>query len=317
MRVYIYDDVLPATEGFNRQAADIHNLHGQYPYLTDFLHHFTSLRTHIPEEADYFFIPLFMAGWQFMNLDPWDALKTMCPYMDRGRHMIVSTADVGQRAESKHEMQHSANPNRCYDKKYPWLDDRFILLTPESMPSLRPQDVAFLGYDLKERAAPRPRDLFLSFMGSMRHQYLPPEHIRGGRLYAWRDTIKDPGVIIGTPEEVRSRLGAVTFSEMIARSHHTLCPAGYGRWTFRFGEALHGKSIPVLLADDYVLPYPHAVRWSDYIYRFDEADLDHVLQRLYFSTEMHEKQDALHKDAKLFTKEFTLAEVTRCLQMKL
>ncbi|NBW77362.1 MAG: exostosin family protein [Sphingomonadaceae bacterium] len=218
-------------------------------------------------------MPLFTAGLQFANVDPELAINH-CAYLHRGNHILVSTGDVGQRAESKHEMTHEANPYRAYDKKYKWMDDRFILIALESLPTLRKQDIAILPYQtqpVKEQFV--ERDILLSFMGNMTQLHLPPEHIRGGRLLEFKSRFESDKIIIGSPYDVRKKLGELSYHDLMARSVFTLCPAGYGRWSFRFVEALLNGSIPILLSDEYVLPFSNRIDWNKYCYVAEERHL--------------------------------------------
>jgi hypothetical protein len=265
VKVFIHHQFIanPAFERHNALLAATYRLGQHLQYLHDMVEFLRGFETEDPDAADVFFLPLFMAGWQFANHDPKDFLA-LCPYLARGRHLLLSTADVGQRARSPQEAEF---PGRAYATRYPWLNDRFALLALESTPSLHPQDIAFLPYAIRDvEPWHAPRDLFASFMGAMSYPQLAPAHIRGGRMLALQARhAGDPGVLLGTPQEVEATQGrALSYDEVMARSVFTLCPAGYGRWSFRFVEALLHGSIPVLLADDYVLPFADQVRWDDY-----------------------------------------------------
>lgn len=315
MRVYIYDELLISdyVRQFEALAIGQHLLDGQAEYFEDFCEYFYSCRVMDAEDADCFFVPLFLAAWQFMNVDPGRLISGL-RYLDRGRHVLVATADCGQRAESRHEMQRSANPRRAYDRKYAWLDDRFSLIALESVETLRPQDVAFLAYDRKPLAASRDRDIFLGFMGKMTQEYLPASHIRGGRLYELRDLVHGcPEYVIGSSEAVSDVLGKIAPQDFMARCKFALCPAGYGRWTFRLGEALKNGAIPVVLSDDYVFPYN--IPWGDYVIRVPEADLLKVPEILSAipASKIVSMQEAIRENAECFQRQFAMQEVEKCL----
>jgi len=109
----------------------------------------------------------------------------------------------------------------------------------------------------------------------MAYPQLKPDHIRGGRLYSIAGAGKD--YFVGTGSETSREYGHRGADiAMIRRSVFTFCPAGFGRWSFRFVQALHYGSIPVLLSDAYVLPYQESIPWEELVIRVPERSLDSV-----------------------------------------
>lgn len=276
MKIFIYHELInnPNTQRDNAYYAQRDRLIPHLQYLHDIYELFKKYETKNPDEADYFFVPLFITGLQWSNIDPEYTINSACQYLNRGNHILVSTGDVGQRAESRHEMTEQANPQRAYNKKYKWLDDRFILIALESTASLHPRDIAILPYQHHEPEEKNvEKDIFASFVGGLQHPHLPTDHIRGGRLIELRKKASEK-VLILSPEEAVKRLGGIkTYSDVISRSTFTLCPAGYGRWSFRFTEAILNKSIPVLISDDYILPMSDKIDWDNLIVRIPESEL--------------------------------------------
>ena len=319
MKIFIYHNLIdnPAIREYNTYLANLMRLNHQYQYLEHFYHYFKRYETVDAREADYFFIPWFLTGWQFANLDPIEFIN-LCPFLHKGNHIFVATGDFGQRAETRHEPK---NPGRAYEKKYPWLDERFILLALESTPTLLPQDIGFLPYPIQPIPEPTGiRDLYLTFMGKLKHQVLPPDHMRGGRLLTFRAGNTNPDIIIGTPEELQEKFGKdITYHSIMARSYFTLCPAGCGRWTFRLNEALLNGSIPVILADDYIMPYGDTINWSDYCIFVPEKDffeIDLILKNLEF-IKVYSILQNIRKDRHLFEMAFTLSQVSSILENRL
>jgi hypothetical protein len=318
-RVFIYNELItdPALREINVKLAQLNNLGQHLQYLEDYTAFFRRYETDDPAQADFFFVPLFLAGWQFANRDPWDFIQRSCPHLARGNHVLLASGDFGQRAETRHEMSEAANPQRAYNRKYPWLDARFRLIALESTASLLPQDVAFLPYCTRRVEPPaQAKDLLASFMGRMSYPFLAPAHLRGRRLLEWRATLRNPAIVVGEVAEVQVRLGRmVGYDEVMARSVFTLCPAGYGRWSFRFVEALLNESIPVLLADDYVLPFADAIAWEDYGYVVPEAQLDGLEAFLAArpAGEVQAKLASIRRDRRLFEREFTQQRVLAAL----
>lgn len=321
MKVFIYhvflsDDLIA---NYNAQFSNAYRLHQHIEYLDDMYNFFKKFETENPDEADYFFVPLFLLGWQFVNHDPIGLIEQGCPFVARGRHLLLSTGDFGQRKRSKYEIQN--NPNRAYRDLYPWLDERFSLIALESTSDLLPQDIAFLPYPTKA-IAPRgvERDILISFMGAMRHEWLDQTHIRGGRLAELARRTNSSTVMIGSPEEVAARLGrSISYHDLIARSVFTLSPAGYGRWTFRFVEALALGSIPIIVSDGYVMPFSDRINWSDYCLFVDEKDLfslDEVVGAIPIAV-VYRLQANIKRDRHLFQRDFSLDAISNILSARI
>jgi len=318
MKIFIYHDLILSNEIWQKNLfyAELNRLFPHLQYLIDFYNFFKQHETKNPEEANFFFVPIFMAGLQFANVDP-ELLINHCAYLHKGNHILVSTGDVGQRAESKYEMTHEANPFRAYDKKYEWMDDRFILIVLESLTTLHRQDIAIPPYQIQPvKQQNVDRDILLSFMGSMTQLHLPQEHIRGGRLLEFKKQFESDKIVIGSTDEVAKKLGRITYHNLMARSVFTLCPAGYGRWSFRFIEALLNGSIPILLSDGYVLPFGNKIDWNKYCYVVEERhlfSLTDFIHRLSID-EITEKQKNIARDKHIFEKDFIMEQVAENLE---
>ena len=313
MKIFFYENIAqdPIISSNNNIFARTHRLHPHLQYLEDIYKHLHKHATTYPEEADLFFVPVFLTGFQWMNIDPYYIIAR-CKHLDKGKHIIVSTGDVGQRTESCHEMTREANPVRAYNEKYLWLDANFILIVLESLSSLLPQDIAFLPYQQNEpNKIYQPRDILLSFVGKMYHAYLPTSHIRGGRIIELKNKFNnDQDIVIGDSDDLLGNRFS-DYHAAISRSQFTLCPAGYGRWTFRFIESLLLGSIPVILSDDYVLPFADVVDWNKYCYIVPESDILRIPEflRSIDSKEILLKQQAIAEDRYIFTKTFSLNQI--------
>ena len=320
MKVFIYHNLIKNAliENGNTVLARRDRLEPHLEYLHDIYEYLQKFETTDPDEADYFLVPIFLTGMQFSNLDPEPLIIEHCKYLAKGNHILVSTGDVGQREESRHEMTENANPHRAYNKKYKWLDERFALIVLESLPSLHKQDIAILPYQKNDTAENTcTRDIFASFMGSLTQLHLPSNHIRGGRLTQLQSTAKD--IIIGWPQQIQKQLGrTIQPNELMSRSVFTLCPAGYGRWSFRFVQALLNGSIPVLLSDDYVLPLAEKIQWEELCIRVEEKSLLDVEQILKDIPQERvlQMQEKLKNSKHLFGKDFILSYIAEKLSSK-
>lgn len=317
MKVFFYWHLLedPEIASFNEQIVAKHRLGQQYQYFLDIVEDLRVFGTEDPNDADYFFVPLFIAAWQFENTDPEQfRLVSSCSYLNRGRHLLVGTGDFGQRSQSKYEMQGLAT--RAYRDKYRWLDDRFILLALESTDDLHAQDIAFFPYATEE-LGPAPgvsRSLLCSFKGALGYEPLPERHIRGMQLIYHASLLNNEGLNVYSSED-NSELGSLTSRQLMQRSVFTLCPAGFGQWSYRLIEALNAGSIPVMLADAYRFPFPTAIDWDKYVIRFPEArlaELPAVLKSM-APEAIQAYQRRIAADAALFKKEHCLELLCRTL----
>ena len=322
MKIYIYHELFnnPAIKEHNQKLADAHKLHQQYSYLEDMYAYFKEFETTDLDAADYFFVPVFLAGWQFVNHDPFDFIKMYCKYLYRGNHIIVGTGDFGQRAPSDREMNDQSNPLRAYSKKYEWLDERFVILALESTASLFPGDIAFLPYPNREipLRAERPRDIVASFIGRITQPFLPATNIRTSSFDAYRRTLQNKNIVIAETSELPSMFPEdPSIDAVMKRSLFTLCPEAYGRWTYRFVEALANGSIPILLSDDYVLPFESQISWDRYIYRLPEKELVN-LEAFIKSLdvfEIFEKLKNIENDRNLFLRTGSLEFIKQRLEI--
>jgi hypothetical protein len=73
----------------------------------------------------------------------------------------------------------------------------------------------------------------------------------------------------------------VEYQDILARSRFSLCPRGTGPSTIRFWESLQAGAIPVVIADDFVLP--DGFNWKEAIIQIPEKNtksLNDVLQKI-------------------------------------
>lgn len=234
------------------------------------------------DDADWALLPINLIHWQFNRRrpDPGEWILRL-PGIDRGRTLVLATGDYGQRRRSQWE-NHAWN--RPYPKQYGWLDERFTLIVLESTSELFPGDLAFLPFQpnpsrlgrlLGRRGvewADGPRDLLYCFSGVISYPELAESHVRGGAL---RPLVgRGPDSFVGSPAEAEAAFGpAGDYVPLMSRSRFTLCPAGYGRWSFRLVQAVLTGSIPVLLADGYELPFANRIPWESFLVRVPERDM--------------------------------------------
>jgi Exostosin family len=327
MKIYIYRQFLsPDFLNWYEQlyAARAFSLNHHYDWFKDILATLSAFETDDPDQADYFFIPIYVLPFQFLNADIGQYIG-QCRYLDRGRHIMFASGDFGQRAKSEHEGHHEG---RAYKEIYSWLDERFVLIALESTRDLLPADVAIPPYQISFKPALsgsrlveappgsceedvdlRAHRLLYAFCGALSYAQLKPDHVRGSQGLI-RHNGHGQDWFIGTPEQAAATYGPVwgVNRQMIARATFTLCPAGFGRWSFRWIEALLHGSIPVILSDGYLLPFSQYIDWEKYIVTLLESclhDIDATLRAIPVGR-VFELQNNIYRDRQLFTREHCL-----------
>jgi hypothetical protein len=285
MRIFMYPRD-PRVRELERQVG----LVAHDAYLASVSHSLARYGCTDPAAADFFFAPLNLISFQFAQLAPRRAVTQPDPYqviaglahLDRGRHLLLSTGDFGQRRRSPYEF---AGPGRAYPELYTWLDERFNLLAFESTADLWRGDVGLLPWVQQpqerwgRRRWSRPRDLLFSFAGTMAYPQLPPEHVRGGRLTSIAGVGADH--FVGTADDALKLYGwAGTDRNILRRSVFAICPAGFGRWTFRLAQAVYYGAIPVIVSDGYLKPHRRQIDWERFSLTVSEAELETIPERL-------------------------------------
>ena len=89
------------------------------------------------------------------------------------------------------------------------------------------------------------------------------------------------------------------FRSIPSQSDYLLCPRGHGIWTYRFMESIHSGAIPVLIADDYRLPYEHAIDWDSIVLRIPEDKIENMPDIIMKDQErLYSRKDALTRTQK-------------------
>ena len=82
---------------------------------------------------------------------------------------------------------------------------------------------------------------------------------------------------------ISERISFDKYKEILSGSKFTLCPKGLGLSSYRFFECFHLNTIPVLFADNVILPYQDKLNYDDFIVRIPENksnDGDFIINKL-------------------------------------
>jgi len=67
-----------------------------------------------------------------------------------------------------------------------------------------------------------------------------------------------------------------TFINLTAHSKFCLCPRGYGLNSFRLYEAMQLESIPVIITDNFYLPWQDELNWNEFSVLISEQELPNI-----------------------------------------
>lgn len=267
--------------------SEIERIYNSFPNQTDMVRHFHDLRRFLQKyrtnnisEADFAFLDINIVLFQFYNskeirgkyTDPSAYFPTLEEIKAKLQILVYSPGDFGQRALSPYEAKHEG---KAYPEYYKWIDEKVSLLVWESTTGMFSKDIALLPFGsvpfwTKLRISVGSRRLKYSFAGNLIQPFLPPEHIRGGRFEQLRGF--GPNWFVGDSSEI-VRTGLNSVFDLILNSDFTLCPAGYGRWSYRFYQSLKLGSIPVLISDGYQLPNWLPWDWNELVVVWPENSL--------------------------------------------
>jgi hypothetical protein len=247
------------------------------------------LGTTDPDRADYFFLPLYWPAFECHRIELTETMESLQFIRRKARHLIFSPWDTYPRP-----LERRANPYCCVDygqrdgivrdgyyvDSLRWLDERFTLMCYESSIDMLPYDIGI--YPTLPLTPTSPfgarRDLLYSFAGSF--LYFDDDHVRGRESAPYWETLRREtrrDAFVGTLDEARSRFKRdLDYLSLPRASTFTLCPAGWGRWSFRMTEAILSGSIPIILADYYELPFRATVPWSEFSLVLPESGLKRI-----------------------------------------
>ncbi|KAJ6341399.1 hypothetical protein OIU78_009549 [Salix suchowensis] len=121
-----------------------------------------------------------------------------------------------------------------------------------------------------------PRSIFVYFRGLFYDVNNDPEggyYARGARAAVWENFKNNPLFDISTDHPT-------TYYEDMQRAIFCLCPLGWAPWSPRLVEAVVFGCIPVIIADDIVLPFADAIPWEEigvFVAEEDVPNLDTIL----------------------------------------
>ena len=89
--------------------------------------------------------------------------------------------------------------------------------------------------------------------------------------------INNPNIFIS------SKVSFDEYKKILSGSKFTLCPLGLGLSSYRFFESFHLNTIPILFADNVILPYQDKLNYDEFSIRIEEyksSDGDYIISKI-------------------------------------
>jgi len=267
-------------------------------------------------EADFFFVPLNLVQFQYKSMDPKSILNELKYFnLNKKNHILCALGDCLPRSKKSHYV-------KSVISTYDWLDN-FILLALESTRDLiEEQDIGIIPINTltdKVFFNTNKRIFLYSFLGETEHKFLPDYHVRRKISLL----IKKEDILIESKLSNKLRVKLLKYYktnndyELVARnSIFTLCPAGYGSWTYRFFQSIIWGSIPVLFSDNYIKPFKNFIDYDSFTITLPEKDIlnvDKILRRI-SEKDIEKLQFNLRENLKYFSKKIFFKMLTESLE---
>ena len=256
-------------------------------------------------EADFFFVPLNLVQFQYKSMDPKSILNELKYFdLNKKNHILCVLGDFSPRGKKN-------NSIKSFISTYEWLDN-FMLLALESTSELiEKQDIGIIPINTltdKQFFNNNKRIFLYSFLGETEHKFLPKNHIR--RKINLLTKKEDILIESRLNNKIRGKLlkfyKTKNDYELVARnSIFTLCPAGYGRWTYRFFQSIIWGSIPVLFSDGYIKPFKDFIDYDSFTITLPEKNIlsvDKILRNI-SEKDIEKLQSNLRENLKYFSKD--------------
>lgn len=149
---------------------------------------------------------------------------------------------------------------------------------------------------LPSRAAPRPH---LAFFAGGLHGPIRPLLLRH-----WRYNSRDPDILVYEylPPDL-------DYYSLMLQSRFCLCPSGHEVASPRIVEAIYAECVPVILSENYVLPFSDVLRWEAFSVRVEVQEIPRLKELLEAITE--EEYRKLKAGVRVVRKHFVLNRPAR------
>ncbi|XP_059284190.1 probable glycosyltransferase At3g07620 [Lycium ferocissimum] len=285
-KVYVYEEGEPPLFHYG-PCKNIYSMEGMFINLMETNTHFRTLN---PDNAHVYFLPFSVvmiiehlfdpiirdkAVLERIVRDYVHTVSTKYPYWNRSLgadHFMLSCHDWGPRATWYiHQMYFTSIRVLCNANTSEFFNPRKDVPLPEI--NLLTGNITGL-----ISALPKSNKTILGFFAGRSHG-----RIRPILFQLWEEKDEDIRVYSKIPEQL-------SYVEMMKRSKFCLCPSGYEVASPRIVEAIYAECVPVLISQNYVLPFSDVLDWDKFSVQVSVSELPKLKDILLgISEERYEK----------------------------
>ncbi|KMT06579.1 hypothetical protein BVRB_7g157490 isoform B [Beta vulgaris subsp. vulgaris] len=272
-KIYIYEEGEPPLFHYG-PCKNIYSMEGIFINLLEKNNQF---RAKDPDEAQVYFLPFSVvmilqhlfdpiirdkAVLERTILDYVSVISHKYPYWNRSLgadHFMLSCHDWGPRATWYHPLLYFHSIRALCNAN---TSENFNPRKDASIPEINLKTGEFAAL-LHGSLPPSERTILAFFAGRMHG------HIRPALLTYWKDKDKDLQVYEELPKEI-------SYGEMMKRSKYCLCPSGFEVASPRIVEAIYAECVPVLISQNYILPFSDVLDWSSFSVQVSVSEIPNL-----------------------------------------
>ncbi|CAA3012372.1 Hypothetical predicted protein [Olea europaea subsp. europaea] len=238
----------------------------------------TKFRTHDPDQAHLFFLPFSVVMILEHLFDPIIRDKAVLervvgdyvrmvsakyPYWNRSLgadHFMLSCHDWGPRATwYVHQLYFTSIRALCNANTSEFFNPRKDV----SFPEINFKTGNITAGLIIEHPSSFNRTILAFFAGRLHGRIRPTlfEH--------WKDKDEDIRVYEKVPE-------SLSYQELMKNSKYCLCPSGFEVASPRIVEAIYAECVPVLISQDYILPFSDVLDWTKFSIQISVGELPNL-----------------------------------------
>ncbi|KAG8364507.1 hypothetical protein BUALT_Bualt18G0004400 [Buddleja alternifolia] len=268
-KIYVYEEGEPPLF-HNGPTKDIYSTEGIFLGLIESNTHF---RTYEPDEAHVYFLPFSVVMILEHLFDPITRdkavlervvgdyvrlISTKYPYWNRSLgadHFMLSCHDWGPRATwYVHRLYFTSMRVLCNAN----TSEFFNPIKDVSFP-----EINFRTGNITQLTSGSSNRTILAFFAGRMHGF-----IRRPLFRLWENKDSDIRVFQKIPEN-----SSLSYNEMMEKSKYCLCPSGHEVASPRVVEAIYAECVPVLISEDYILPFNDVLDWDKFSVRVSVEEL--------------------------------------------
>ncbi|KAL1567562.1 putative glycosyltransferase isoform X1 [Salvia divinorum] len=271
MKIYVYEEGEPPLFHYG-PTKNIYSTEGIFIGLIE--SNTSHFRTHDPNQAHLYFLPFSVVMILQHLFDPVERDKAVLgrvigdyiatvsakyPYWNRSLgadHFMLSCHDWGPRATwYVHHLYFTSIRALCNANTSEFFNPRKDVSFPEI--NLPVGDISGL------TTPGSPNRTILAFFAGRLHG-----KIRKSIFEHWKEKDKDIIVWEEVPKESK-----FSYKEMMGRSKYCICPSGFEVASPRIVEAIYAECVPILVSENYVLPFSDVLDWDKFSIQVTVAEL--------------------------------------------